>query len=238
MDDPTDHSDPRPPSTVGALRRLAESLWEQRRVVEMLLHRFTVADLLLRRGASRFAPLTFAEIEDELDRLRLTEQRRIDAVADVVTGLGLPHGRVTLATLARSAPEPFDAILADHHDVLSEAAAEIEHLAGTTRALTAAALDAVHDARHTLIRSRLALVDGTTPTTAGRRASDPALQAPRRPTSGIGAGPDEGIDQLGIDGVWLDEPGIHELGIDEIVYHAALESAGPALPGSLTTFLR
>lgn len=128
------------------LQRLAETLWEERRVVERLHYRLTCAKLLLAADASRFVPLAIDEVDDVVDELQEIELLREGLLADVADDLGHGGQVPSLAALTELAPAPFDRIFADHRTAFLRLADEIERTTDANRELAAQALGRVRTA--------------------------------------------------------------------------------------------
>ncbi len=132
------------------LELLAETLWAERHVVELLLYKLTSARLILAADERRYVALALDEVERCVDLLRGAEDRRSEAIAAVAQAFGLMPEQVTLSELATSAPEPLRTVFADHQSSFREMAAEIEETAGTNRQLAGAALSSVQQALDSL----------------------------------------------------------------------------------------
>ena len=96
------------------LVELADTLTAERRLLEQLLFKLVEARLILAADEARFVGQAMAEVETVMERLRLFEQHRVDAVARLADALGEPPSRVTLSYLAEWAPEPYRTMF-DHH---------------------------------------------------------------------------------------------------------------------------
>ena len=131
-----------PPSE--RLHALADTLWAERHLVELLLFKLTTAKLLLADDERRFVTLALDEVGRVVDSLHEAEQRREAAVAAVAAEWGVATEELTLGELARRAPEPLRTVFADHATAFLDLAAEIEETASTNRRLATATLGQVH----------------------------------------------------------------------------------------------
>ena len=117
-------------STAPELERLADTLWAERHVVELLLYRLTVAKLMLAADERRFVSLAIGEVEEAVDSLREAELRRETAIAALADVWDMDPDKLTLGDLAERAPEPFASVLADHREGFRKLTEEIEATAG------------------------------------------------------------------------------------------------------------
>jgi hypothetical protein len=157
-----------------ALEALADTLWSERHVVELLLYKLTAARLFLAADERRFVPVALDEVERVVDLLRAAEGGRTAALAAAAPELGLAPEEVTLAELATSAPEPLRSVFADHREGFATLTAEIEETAALNRRLASAALASVQQALDRLTGPALV----TTYTAQGRH--DVAAPTPVR----------------------------------------------------------
>ena len=127
------------------LQRLAETLWEERLVVEQLLYRLTCAKLLLSADEQRFVTRAIDEVEDEITRLREVELLRAGVVQEVAESAGGTIGDLSLGDLARDTPGPWPRIFGDLRTAFRGLAEEIEATTAVNRALASSALTRVRD---------------------------------------------------------------------------------------------
>lgn len=128
------------------LQRLAETLWEERHVVEHLLFRLTCAKLLLAADEQRFVPNAIDEVEQTVDRLRQVELLREGVVDEVSRAVGLSAGGLSLGDLAEHTPSPWNEVFADHRRAFLALAEEIENTTAANRTLASQALGRVRTA--------------------------------------------------------------------------------------------
>jgi FlgN protein len=112
-------------------------LWREREIVERVLFKIVIQQLVLNTGQTRWLTQANTEIELAVNDLRVVEVVR-NAESDALAArLGLAPG-ASLAELSAVAPEPWGSILAEHRDALRELTAEIERTAQENRELIAA----------------------------------------------------------------------------------------------------
>ena len=132
------------------LQRLAETLWEERHVVEQLLYRLTCAKLLLATDQQRFVPNAIDEVEQTVDRLRQVELLREGVGQEVAMSLSVGRDSLSLADLATDAPAPWNDVFNDHRKAFLALAEEIEATTAANRELASQALGHVRRAIDTL----------------------------------------------------------------------------------------
>nr|WP_274636000.1 flagellar protein FlgN [Microbacterium bovistercoris] len=107
---------------------LSMRLWHERELLEMLLFKLEVQQLLLAAGDGRWMHFATHEIEQVLDRLRTTGIARVVDAATVAEEWGAPEG-ATLRELVEHAPtDPWRDVFTDHLRVLTQLVAEIGQL--------------------------------------------------------------------------------------------------------------
>lgn len=119
---------------MSAFTELSQCLWRQRRLLELLLFKLDVQQLLLAAGRQRWISAAAKEVEHVLAEIRRGELDRAVLVASVATDLGLDD-EPTLSALAALAPEPWDHILREHQQAFLAMTAEVEELSKTNREL-------------------------------------------------------------------------------------------------------
>jgi hypothetical protein len=122
------------------LEDLAETLWNERHIVEYLLFKLVTAKLILASDERRFVTPALDEVERILGVLRDTEARRAMAVAAVASAWGTPEDDLSLAELTKRAPEPMRQVFREHRDAFTTLASEIEETAAANRELASATL--------------------------------------------------------------------------------------------------
>ncbi len=127
-----------PPPKV--LQRLAETLWEERLVVEQLLYRLTCARLLLEADEHRFVTRAMDEVQVEVDRLREIELLRSCTLQELAETLGVPESQLSLDALVRSTDGPWPRVFDNLRVAFAELAAEIESAVTVNRELASKGL--------------------------------------------------------------------------------------------------
>ena len=125
------------------LEGLADTLWQERHMVESLLYRMVVAKLLLAADEHRFVAAAMDEVEGVVDALRHAEGRRLGALTELADRLEVPAEDLTLAEVARRAPAALRPVFEDHRQAFLDLTAEIEQTADANRQLASSALGRV-----------------------------------------------------------------------------------------------
>lgn len=133
------------------LEELAETLWQERHLTELLLYRLVCTRLLLASDDTRFTGLAINEVEAVAEALREAEHRRDDVVQALAVLWGTTIDDLRLHALADRAPEPWRGIFDDHRRAFLELTAEIESTASDNRRLAASNLHRVHQTMSTLL---------------------------------------------------------------------------------------
>ncbi len=154
------------------LQRLAETLWDERHVVEQLLYRLTCAKLLLAADQQRFVPEAIDEVEQTVDRLRQVELLREGVLQEVARMQMIPLTELSLAALAERSPAPWDGVFSDHRRAFLALAEEIEATTAANRELASQALGHVRRAIDTLSGTP---ATSSTYDAAGRTAAPSAM---------------------------------------------------------------
>lgn len=135
------------------MEKLSHILWRERELLETLLYRLEVEQLVMASGRTRWLLRAAKEIEPVLETIRETEVLRAVAADEAAAQVGLPPNP-SLRALAEAAPAPWDSILADHRQAFAALAADITAMADANRELVSAG---ARSAREAL----LALTEGT-----------------------------------------------------------------------------
>lgn len=133
------------------LEELAETLWQERHLTELLLYRLVCTRLLLASDDTRFTGLAINEVEAVTDALRDAEHRRDEVVQALAVSWGTSVEDLKLVNLVERAPEPWNSIFDDHHRAFMALTAEIETTAADNRRLAASNLHRVHQSMSTLL---------------------------------------------------------------------------------------
>jgi hypothetical protein len=108
-----------------ATNELSMRLWHERELLEMLLYKLDVQQLLLASGNGRWMQFATREIEQVLESLRTTSIARVVDSAAVAAEWGAPES-ATLRDLVDHAPTTaWRDVFADHLRVLTRLVAEI-----------------------------------------------------------------------------------------------------------------
>jgi hypothetical protein len=113
-------------SEMTAFTSLSSTLWRVREVLDQLLYRVFVTQLVLRSDEPKWLANASRELDGALQELRHIEVLRAVEIVAIADQLGLPAD-MTLAQLARSAPSPWDTILLEHRDALRILTADMQH---------------------------------------------------------------------------------------------------------------
>lgn len=135
---------------VDLLSELSHTLWRQRGLVEMLLYRLEVQQLVLAAGRTRWIDASAREVEDAITDIRGEELVRAAQVAAIAPALRI-DAAASLSDIAAAVPEPWDHILREHQAaflgmISSAEAISRDNVELLNRGLvdTRAFLDAVH----------------------------------------------------------------------------------------------
>lgn len=158
------------------LETLADTLWQERHMVEFLLFKLVTAKLLLSADERRFTTMAVDEVDRVLEALREAEQRRAAAVDAVAAQFQMPAEQLTLSTLATRCREPLRTVFSELADSFQTLAAEVEETAALNRRLASTTLDHVQQALDALTGPATTTV---TYTAAGRHDAPPTT-APLR----------------------------------------------------------
>lgn len=116
------------------MEQLSQVLWRERELLEELLFRLEVEQLVLASGRNRWLQHAAADVERLLDSLRRTEVLRATAAGQAAERAGLEASE-SLRSLAESCDEPWRQILLDHHRAFVGLTDEIAAMADTNRHL-------------------------------------------------------------------------------------------------------
>lgn len=108
------------------------TLWRQRRLLDALLYRLEIHQLLLASGRHRWLPNATRELEAVIAKLRRHELIRAVQASAVATELGLA-GEPTLREITEAAPSPWGEVLREHHLALLGLSGQVAELADFLR---------------------------------------------------------------------------------------------------------
>ncbi len=150
-----------------SMEDLSSLLWRERELLEKLLYKLDVEQLVLAGGRSRWLPIAAREIDEVLSDIRDLELLRAIELEDVAAELGL-ESSPSLHEIAQRCEEPWKSIWLDHREAFTTVATAISTLSESNRELLTAGY---HAAQATL----LSLSDS-----AGTYGADGAVAADRR----------------------------------------------------------
>lgn len=110
------------------LKALSDTLWRERELLEHLIFKLEVEQLILASGRTRRLALATREVEQVLEQIRTAELGRSVEVDEAARSLGLDTG-ASLLDLSEAAPAPWDGILLEHRAAFIRLTAEISDLA-------------------------------------------------------------------------------------------------------------
>lgn len=116
------------------MTELSYTLWRQRRLLELLVYKLEVQQLLLAAGRTRWVGAAAREVEAVLDQIRQEELARAVQVNALAAELGL-SAEPPLKEIIDAAPAPWDEILREHQAAFLALAAEVEGLTRHNREL-------------------------------------------------------------------------------------------------------
>lgn len=130
-----------------AMERLSLVLWRERELLEELLYRLEVEQLVLASGRSRWLAHATRDIDALLGTVRETEVLRAVAADEAAAAAGM-SANPSLAALAEAAGEPWTMILTEHREAFVTLTADIATLADSNKHLISAGY---RSARETLL---------------------------------------------------------------------------------------
>lgn len=116
------------------MEKLSLVLWQERDLMDTLLYRLEIEQLVLASGRSDRLMRAAQEVDATLQAMRETEVLRATAAAEAAEALGLPYD-VPLRELAERADEPWRTTLLDHHEVFTTTLHRLVELADANRHL-------------------------------------------------------------------------------------------------------
>lgn len=146
---------------------LSSILWRERDLLDTLLYKLEVEQLVLASSRTKWLAAAAREVELVLDKIREAEVLRALEVDTLGEELGL-EPNASLREIAEACEEPWKGIFLDHREAFSTVATEISSMSESNRELLTAGY---HAAQATL----LSLSDG-----GGTYGADGAVAADRR----------------------------------------------------------
>ena len=119
-----------------AFSRLADVLWRERNLLDLLLFKLEEEQLLLTTGRTRWLGHATREVDAVLEQIRAAELGRSAEAEAVALLLGVEPG-ASLLELSQRAPAPWDDLLRAHRDAFVVLTTEISQLADGNRELLA-----------------------------------------------------------------------------------------------------
>lgn len=129
------------------MEKLSLVLWQERDLMDTLLYRLEIEQLVLSNGRTDWLMRAAREVESVLQSMRETEVLRAVAAAEAATSIGLAPD-APLRALAERADEPWRTTLLDHHEVFTTTISRLVDLAESNRYLLT---QGYHSARETLM---------------------------------------------------------------------------------------
>ena len=130
-----------------AVDRLSQILWRERDLLDALLFKLEIEQLVLGSGRTRWLARAAKEVEAILELLRETEILRAVAADEAAASVGLTSNP-SLRALAEAVDEPWRSILVEHKEAFEGVSREISALAEANRELLTTGL---RSARETLL---------------------------------------------------------------------------------------
>jgi hypothetical protein len=128
-----------------SLDEVSQTLWRERQLLDLLVCKLEVEQLVLAAGRTRWLPAVTREVEYVLAEVKQVELLRAVLIDAVAAQLGLQPG-CTLRELAEAAPNPWDTILEQHRIAFLTTSEELRAVARINRDLLAQGARAVQDA--------------------------------------------------------------------------------------------
>ncbi|MDT0200818.1 flagellar protein FlgN [Nocardioides sp. AE5] len=127
------------------MEKLSSILWRERELLESLLYRLELEQLVLSSGRTRWLARAAEDVEKILTALRETEVLRAIASDEAAAAVGLEHN-TSLRALAEAVDEPWQTILLEHREAFTAITRDISALAATNRELITVGYRAAREA--------------------------------------------------------------------------------------------
>jgi len=128
-----------------SLDEVSQTLWRERQLLDLLVCKLEVEQLVLAAGRTRWLPAVTREVEYVLTEVKQVELLRAVLVDAVAEQFGLSPG-CTLRELAGAVPSPWDSILEQHRLAFLISVEELRAVARLNHDLLAQGARAVQDA--------------------------------------------------------------------------------------------
>ena len=119
-------------------------LWRERELLDTLLYKLEIEQLVLASGRSRWLATAAREVESVLESIRETELLRAVAADEAARRIGL-SSNPSLRSLAEAVDEPWQSILLDHREAFLDYTRQITDIAAANRELLTAGQVAARD---------------------------------------------------------------------------------------------
>ena len=126
------------------MEKLTWVLWRERELLEGLLHRLEMEELVMTSGRTRWLPAAARDVDEAARQVGEMELLRAVAADEAAAAVGL-EPNPSLSALVAAADEPWRSILAEHREAFSVLSEEIIRAATTARGLIASGLRAAHE---------------------------------------------------------------------------------------------
>jgi hypothetical protein len=127
------------------VEKLSHILWRERELLDSLLFKLEMEQLVLGSGRTRWLARAAKEVELVLEMLRETEILRAVAADEAAETVGL-SSNPSLRNLADAVDEPWHTILMDHRSAFETVSREITAMAETNRELLTTGLRSARQA--------------------------------------------------------------------------------------------
>ena len=126
------------------MEKLTWVLWRERELLEALLYRLELEELVMATGRTRWLSNAARDVDEATAALREIEVLRAVAADEAAEAAGLPAG-CSIGELINAAHEPWRSILVEHRDTVLAVTDEISRVAQSNRALIVSGLRATQD---------------------------------------------------------------------------------------------
>ena len=131
------------------VEKLSLILLRERELLDTLLYRLEVEQLVLASGRTTHLMRAARDVEACLDTLRQTEVLRSVAADEAAEEVGV-HRQCSLRELAEAAAEPWRTILLEHREAFVEITRQVSEMAGTNRDLITSGWRSAQETLHAL----------------------------------------------------------------------------------------
>ncbi len=119
------------------MEKLSLVLWRERELLEVLLYRLEIEQLVLANARTTWLGRATQDVEATLQALRETEVLRAVAAQEAAASVGSPD-QASLRELAEASPEPWRSILTDHREAFASITQRVCETADANRDLITA----------------------------------------------------------------------------------------------------